>query len=751
MSDLVTGDTRIGPILRSLRWCVALAWLSGSCSDQSQHRSARHSPGGRDGDSGSNNAAGAPGTTGTSTAGGAAAGAGGQGGAAGAAGSSGAGGAAANKFVAVPPAAYAAKIKNLMTGAALTDAEFSSLGATGANLGTLIGQWAKTPQWQTRLLQFFTVTFKQGQVADASYSDYFGTDQSYRFANNGVTRLASAADEMFGRTAVATVNAGQPFINLLTTRTFMMNTALKVLTTLRDAELSRTNWFSAEYPNYVARRESTSPIPVSQSIDPASSNFGVWYDPDPGTTDDALCSAYAFPPNNDSVNYVGSLLFGARVGVDRTTCDSVPDGSALITPADWSDWTMVTVRPPANASEKHTIFWNLPGLRTATTLVVDNQEPMGFFSTAAFVLSKSPNDANQYRQIVNEALIVANGQSFLNGNVVPAAPDLVSLKANPDERADELNAPCIGCHATLDPMRNYFVQSFDYYFQPQTDQTMQSLPTSFFVTGMSAPVVGSSGGIKDFATALTKSPNFAAAWVQKLLIFANSAPAAADDPELLRVAGVFTSSGYNFNTLVTTLFTSPLVTGAAATGTANNVQAGALRLQSLCLTLGTRLSLTDPCNLTWNEDNVTAADTSGNIVDLRNSVSNALAVFPVDMYLRGKVDNAAARSPSVVTTIGMNQLCIQLAPFVVDNAPLSVYSSTSVNKAITAMTTQLLGIPTPDPRYQPVLAALNSHYSAALSAATASKSNGGMSAASLALQSTFVAACSSELTQSFGL
>ena len=748
---------------RRLRWstrvnllCLAsLPWLNISCSVQSKHEDARVGAANAAKTSGSSQAAesGAQGSANGTAAS--------SGGSAGATGAADPAGVARANFVAVLPTTYAAKIKNLMTGAGLTEAEYTSLGTTGANLGTLVGQWAKTPQWQARLLQFFTVTFQQGQVLDPDvYQGYYPTQPFETFSNHADLRVLSAVAEMFGRTALATVNAGQPFINLLTTRSFMMNTALKVLTTYRDAELSRTNWFNKEYPNFVARRTSSTTIPVSQSIDPNSGNFGVWYDPDPGTPNDAGCSAFTYATGNsnnifsggvtDSVTYVGNLLFGARFS-DQGNCTSVPDGAALVTAADWSDWTMTTVRAPANATEKHTIFWNLPALRSATTLVVDNLEPMGFFSTAGFIAPKSPNDSNQYRQIVNEALVVANGQSFLNGNIVPPAPDLVSLKANPDEKAAELSSPCISCHVTLDPLRNFFVQSFDYGFNPQSDPIMQNLPTSFFLTGMTAPMTGSGGGIKDFANALTKSPNFSTSWVQKLLIFANSAPAAANDPELLRVANAFTNSNYNFNTLVTTLFTSPLVTGAAATGTTNNVQAGALRLQSLCLTLATRLSLTDPCNLTWNEDNITATGVTGNIVDLRQTIANALSVFPMDAYQRGKVDNASVHTPSVVTTVGLAQLCTQLAPFVVDNPPVSVYASTNVNTAISAMTSQLLGIPSPDPRYQPVLTALNSHYAAALAAASSAKNNGSLSAAALALQSTFVAACSSELTQSFGL
>ena len=92
---------------------------------------------------------------------------------------------------------------------------------------------------------------------------------------------------------------------------------------------------------------------------------------------------------------------------------------------------------------------------------------------------------------------------------------------------------------------------------------------------------------------MAEHPRFAAAWTQKLCQFANASACHEDDPELQRVAGAFRDSNHDFKTLVRELFSSPLVTYAEPTKTAetNGVVISIARRETLCARLGNRLGI----------------------------------------------------------------------------------------------------------------------------------------------------------------
>ena len=132
-----------------------------------------------------------------------------------------------------------------------------------------------------------------------------------------------------------------------------------------------------------------------------------------------------------------------------------------------------------------------------------------------------------------------------------------------DEKHAERGADCYECHQSLDPMRQFFRQTYSYYFHPQTDSDETSLPGSFGFRGVSM----SGRNIFDLASQLAAHPDFAGAWVQKLCTWANSARCDETDGEFARVAAMFANSNYDWRTLEVTLFSSPLVTYLAPTRT----------------------------------------------------------------------------------------------------------------------------------------------------------------------------------------
>jgi hypothetical protein len=215
---------------------------------------------------------------------------------------------------------------------------------------------------------------------------------------------------------------------------------------------------------------------------------------------------------------------------------------------------------------------------------------------------------------------------------------------------------------------------------------------------------------------------FAAAWVQKLCTYANSAPCDPTDPEFIRLVGVFTQSGYSWNALVQALFSSPITTYLTETQTADGVGETfpIARQEHLCALLSNRLAIPDVCGL----------DSSTVVPANLKTVQTIAASWPADQYSRGNPTPVLANSPSLFMRAGMENLCAALAAHLIDNTATGVWKSTDPNDAIAAFTTTLMGLSS-DRAAQPQ-AILQAHF-------TSAKASG--ATASSALQSTFVVAC----------
>ena len=99
---------------------------------------------------------------------------------------------------------------------------------------------------------------------------------------------------------------------------------------------------------------------------------------------------------------------------------------------------------------------------------------------------------------------------------------------------------------------------------------------------------------------LATHPYFAPGWVQKLCYYANSSACDASDPAFLQIVSDFTSSNYDWNSLVKELLSSPIVTNAVETATAaqNGEVVAVSRRDHLCAALNARLGFSDVCGLT---------------------------------------------------------------------------------------------------------------------------------------------------------
>ena len=333
------------------------------------------------------------------------------------------------------------------------------------------------------------------------------------------------------RTATAIVQDGHPFSEVLTTKHWAVTTA----TLAALAYLDRTET-ELKADKHTVVRDPSADIPSPLTLDYSVTNH-VWQIP----TLPTACDVGVI--NADS-------LFEMMMGFVQ--CKGVMAGQfrfddTVLTDTDFTDWRFVDIGA-AKTAKAVPLFYDLTTLRAAATSLPLRQPRLGFFTTPAFLANWETNEDNQFRVTTSQTAIVALGQIFS-----PADP---TTPVRLDGLAGDHAAPgttCYGCHLFLDPMREYFAQSFSYSFQrPETEST---ITPSFAFQGDTHD----GGDITDFAATLASHPDFATGWTQKLCYWANSQACDDKDPEFLRVAKVFTDSKLNFKTLLLELMSSPLV------------------------------------------------------------------------------------------------------------------------------------------------------------------------------------------------
>jgi hypothetical protein len=633
-------------------------------------------------------------------------------------------------FQADPPTVYLAKVKNLLVGLPPTAEEVAAVAGDPTQLEPLITGWMQLPQYTQKMQRFFELAFQQTQVTSADYADQFYPKQID--VNNTTTPLIlQNLEESFARTMLALIAGGQPLTVATTTNQLMMTTALKELYAFLDVWEVDDNGkvidrFKQANPNLQITAETAAgPIPIAETLDPTNANYMHWYDPDVATADSSTpgCTMDPLVYGPDALT-LHWLLYGALDGhklADGTNCNqrggtaSAPQLSA----SDFSDWTMVTIRPP-QTGESTATFYDLPTLRGATTLVLSIPR-LGFFGTPAFFANWQTNTSNQMRVTMNQTLIVALGAS-VDGTDDTIAPQ------NPPPGLDAVHAAqpaCLRCHETLDPTRSIFAANYSWNYHDQLDTTWSGQPGEFVFQGVVAPVTS----MTDLGSTLAAHPFFAGAWVEKLCTYANSAPCDATDPEFQRLVTLFQSSGYAWNTLVAELFASPLTTNATATETttAHGETVAVSRRDHLCAALDNRLGLSDVCGLRATTNKEAMAP-----------VPEIVSGLPSDGYGRGATIPVLPNQPSLFYRAATENICAAVAAQVIDvtaakQTDAGVYwSSGDPDGAIADFVSTIMALVPSDPRAAAATTLLQQHFAAAM---------GQGATATAALQSTFVAAC----------
>jgi len=597
-----------------------------------------------------------------------------------------------------PPSAYVAKIKRLLNGGAPTSEELAMVTANPASLKPLIDTWMTHPTFKAKMLTLFAEALQQGGNTLNTL-----TDQLPQVQTANATALDTIAS-MFPLTAWDIVEHDRPFTEVVTTRKFMANTALLMI--LAYADLTPIESAKKEITVYNRTVPSiTAPVDLSDSA-----SRKVFKLPDAVVARDGnggTCADPAIIKHDDMLKVLLGTYHSAN-------CEPRKLSAPILTDADFSDWRMVEITT-RKSTDVPTAYYNIPALRKASTIAL-KQPRIGFFTTLAFLARAGTNEDNDFRVTTNQTLIVALGHAFDDEDVtIPVRTAAIT--------ADHVlpGTVCYSCHVSLDPMRNYFANDYAFTFRPPT--TARNGETSFGFRD----VTKDGGDLFTLADTLAKHPDFPMGWTQRMCYWSTSQSCDEEDPEFLRVKDAFVASKFKWKTLIRELFSSPLVTGAAETQTqktTNGTIVSINRRSHMCADIANRLNLPTLCK----------TDTT--------LLKFAIAI-PDDEYGRGAVAPMQPTEPTLLNSGSLGAVCDRVAAQVVDGgANTTRIMSANVDASLDFLVTQMMGVPTGDPRFAPLRKILQDHTTAARAAKASARD---------AMRSAFSLACQSPIAAGIGL
>ncbi len=738
------------------------------------------------------------GATGSGATGSGATGAGGSstGGSMGTSGSSTSGGTTGMPVGPMEPAdlrAQLRKVKGLLTGLAPTEAEVQSVATApdpDAALKTLIDTWTDPSHpefygfFKDKFITFFTNAFEQIGFAPTEdfkgqLLEYGGFDLNplYIYGDDAFPKLVQNLQESFARTAFDIMEKKQPFSNVLTTRTYMMTTALASLyiqiENPNDAPLGGTAKNSLKWQIDMTQVGSKSSptdgdrvankLPMDGSATDPTKTL-IFDDQPPAMGDSGFGGNFGGTCTPEIKTEPGyAILFQRLFGFTPRTplsaaiqCiehESLPYYTAM----DLSDWRPITITDGKMAPE----MYDLPTLRKTTTIGLALPR-VSFFTTPAFMATFTTNDSNKHRVTANQTLLVALGEGLTSDNSINPVSN-VGLE--PDHSPDS-DPQCYGCHKVLDPMKQFWESYYDFSDRNdfptfrfgstnvQPDRTNGGA-LAFGDVNAKGTTLTDLGTLLGTVTDTVADPNapqmdsslttlnrFALAFTQKLCYFADSAACTESDPEFRRIVKVFQDSNYDFKTMLRELLSSPLVTAKSDTYTfkQRDVVVSVARKDQFCQELSNKLGLSDVCGLHVAfpySNGYSQSNTSYSTAKAMNRLAGAM---PADGFARGSEVPVTLADPTLFYRAATELVCESVAPTVVDvtNAP---FQSSNLDAAFDSMVQNLMGYASGDPKYAPAVQILKDHYTEALSGHNATQ----------ALQSTFSLACQAPTSVSFGL
>ncbi len=699
------------------------------------------------------------------------------------------------------------KIKDLLVGMPCSDDEVNTVQSMGpAGLQELIIGWttgaAYQPKFEGKMVSFFRNMFQQvGFTPTENFKPQLLENGGFDFGPLGTAavgddvyfKLVQNLQDSFALTAWEMVKEGtEPFSDVLTTQRFVMTTGLLSLYTeieMPDDEPYNFSGGANTNAKLQWKLDYVNTIPLADSLNPQSSNYMVFDDEKPavsgrgfltptcqgtgdtvgGTAKTVVQFGTSASGSNFSPTGGYAQLFQRLIGytprypfVGSPDCWEHPS-KPYMSDSDVSDWRWVTIAPK-QSGDSYVQPYDLPTLRNASTIKLAMPR-VGFYTTPAFLALWNTNDSNQHRVTMNQTLIASLGASFTPDNQLTPLSE-VGLASSHTTTSGE----CYGCHKSLDPMRMFFGNQYDFNDRndfvknPFNGSQPNPRPTTPLQTGFAFADVNwqsPSGGasMADLGPLLLKAtdqdssdsggplPLFAVSVAQNLCYWANSNACSTSDPVFRGIVGDFVSSNYNFTALVKELFSSPLLTGAAATATypadssgSETVPVSIARQAHFCAALSNRTGIADICALQ------AAVPTSTQTTTL--TIAGSVAA---DAFSRGSPTPVTPAYPDLFYRAASEELCENVAKLVVDvtGGPYTSSSTSCTNGdgLLTKFAEQVMGVNPSDPAHAQAISILENHCAAAAKV----KTSGGGSAQTNSVRSTFVLACESPTSLGIGL
>jgi hypothetical protein len=655
------------------------------------------------------------------------------------------------------------KVKNLLTGLPPSDADVALVAMKGpAGLQELIAGWMTTEPYQTmlsdKMVSFFRNMFQQTgfipqedfklQLLENGGLDFGGNTRTV--GDDAFPRIVQNLQDSFALTAWQLVKEGRPFTETLTTNRFVMTTGLKSLYIQIEMPPDAPT-FRAATPNPAWQIDySGAAIPIETAI-----STMIFSDEPPALT--AATTGGQTPPCRGTgvvaagTFYGTSLLFQRLLGhvgqypSNGTTMCGAESAKPYLTTQDLSDWTWITIKPSGEPTNRTPAIqpYDLPSLRATKELTLSLPR-VGFYTTPAFLALWNTNDSNQHRVTANQALLVALGRAFTAENAI-----IPFSNAGLDMGHSVAGSECAGCHVTLDPMRNFWANQFDWNdrndFPTGRNNSGNPRPTSIVNEFAFGDFKGTGTSMADLGGFIAQVsdgnglPRFGIAVTQQLCFLANSAPCSETDPEFRRVVTSFKNSNFNYANLMKEFFASPLVTGAVATG---SFQAGAVpisiaRRDHLCAALSNRLQKPDVCAQT-----VLMPSTA------QNTTARLAGTIVNDSFSRGVESPVTPTDPTMFYSSAAEMLCENISAQVVGDGLM--FAPADVPGSINKMVETIMGYPPSHPLFAQAAQILTEHHTMAASMGTGGSRNSTTNALN-ALKSAFVLACESPTALSVGL
>lgn len=641
------------------------------------------------------------------------------------------------------PSSALYKAKTFLVGLAPTADEYGAYAEDPAVMPELVDSWMAMPEFEPRTKTMLGFMFQQGAGSDeiGLMMREQNTDIFQQREGRGGVDLEGPMRRSWELTAWDIIDQGRPFTEVATTRTFYMNVPLMMAmayvdSTPRDdtnAYVEGHSWIEDAYPDLSVSYTQDELIPFSESVDPGSPNYGRFSigEPDGSAAGTSACEGLQNTfTGRAAVEEVYKYMMGAPF---RTTCWSWNGAMANVFEAADLEDRPITVRVAAPGEER-TAFWDLDTLRATSELVLGT-EYVGFFGTLGFLTQWTTNDANEHRVTANQTLIVGLGQSFDPGVVNTPIDELLD-----DEMHAAPGSVCFSCHATLDPLRDFFRQSYTYWGSAR----VEGMGANEVIPEVAVfPFGGVEGrGVGDLGQAIASAREFAPAWTLKMCELVNAGGCSAADPELERIAQVFASSGHDFKVLLRELLTSPVTTYQARTTSwdEHGATVGSAMQGDYCRRVANRSGIHDACAL---QDELDALPGEREII-----AGYARVLSPMG-YPRGSVAPDQPIVPTLFGTAGAESLCEALASRFVRTGrggggtpPDLPFDPTDRGATMEFYLTRLMGVWSDDARAGEIRDVLDAHWESILTETQDDE---------IAAQSTFALACSAPQTTSLGL